>query len=216
MRRSSGSHGRFWEDVNMKDAVATMGDILPDDVGGRDAVHVAVIAVSAGEKLTPGQDVGFSGELTERQEQIARAALATVDPIGIVDPFLKGLVWPGQRFWLYLYPRTITSLRHQWTHPAFAEGEATASYSPPSQQVSAEQWMRDFADRVDLGYSTVLEAGHEAIRTGDYFVQQDRELARNAMYEPNVREAYWRNFEIITGVKPDKDAREHTVFSCSC
>ena len=83
----------------------------PDDDARRDAVHVAVAPVVADQLLPPGAHVGLTDE---------GAASAAVRPIGVVDPFLKEPVRPGQRFWLCLYPNTVTSLRHVWTHPAFA------------------------------------------------------------------------------------------------
>jgi hypothetical protein len=206
----------------MKDAVATMGDILPDDVSGRDAVHVAVVSAEAGDKLTPGQDVGFSGELSERGEQIAKAALLTVDPIGIVDPFLKGLVWPKQRFWLYLYPRTITSLRHQWTHPAFSDDPGSA-YSPPSQKLASEQWLRSFIDRSDCpDYDTVIAAAtgnHAKNDEGDNYTysRNDGEYlffgGRDAHGE--IPDEFWDHIEIVTGQKIERGQRA-TYFSCSC
>jgi hypothetical protein len=84
----------------------------------RDAIHVAVAAVTAAVRLVAGQHVGL----------VQEANLELVGPcdrnIGIVDPFLPGAVEPGQRFWLVLYPGTITGLRHVWTHPVFQAAAA--------------------------------------------------------------------------------------------
>jgi hypothetical protein len=83
---------------------------LPGDDARRDAVHIAVAPVVAAARLLPGQHVGFLED--------GRAG-ASEKPIGVVDPYLSEAVLPGQRFWLFLYPGTVTSLRHVWTHPAF-------------------------------------------------------------------------------------------------
>jgi hypothetical protein len=95
-----------------------LGQLIEDGDLRRDAVHVAVAPVTAAERLMPGQAVGMASE----------DSLELVSPceqnIGIVDPFLKKAVEPGQRFWLFLYPGTITGLRHVWTHPVFAKGAA--------------------------------------------------------------------------------------------
>ena len=76
---------------------------------GRDAVHVAIAPTTAPCELRPGQHVGPDG----------RPEGPGVTPVGIVDPFLREVVRPGERFWLFLYPNTVTTLRHEWAHPAF-------------------------------------------------------------------------------------------------
>lgn len=96
-----------------------LGQLIDDGERRRDAIHIAVAPVTAAVRLKPGQHVGL----------IHEADLDRVGPtessIGIVDPFLVEDVEPGQRFWLFLYPGTITALRHIWTHPAFTRA-ATA------------------------------------------------------------------------------------------
>ena len=76
----------------------------------RDAIHVAIVPAVAGYLLFPGQRVG---RLPDGEFGI------TPEPIGIVDPFREDVVSAGESFWLCLYPGSITSLRHVWTHPAF-------------------------------------------------------------------------------------------------
>src|SRR4051812_40308454 len=90
------------------DALATLGTIITE--GGRDAIHLGVEPVVALETLVAGQHIGLVGE----------GASSKCDKfLGIVDPFLAAPVQPGQMFWLIVYPRQITSLRHVWTHLDF-------------------------------------------------------------------------------------------------
>jgi hypothetical protein len=95
-----------------------LGQLIDNGERRRDAIHIAVAPVTAAERLAPGQHVGL----------IEPGNLELVGPsgtsIGVVDPFLTNDVEPGQRFWLLLYPGTITGLRHVWSHPAFTAAAA--------------------------------------------------------------------------------------------
>lgn len=94
------------------DALETLGNII--EGGGRDAIHLAVEPIVAAEKLYPGQDIGIVD---------GKATTKTDKKLGIVDPFIKGFVPEGAMFWLVVYPRRITSLRHIWTHPEFDDAD---------------------------------------------------------------------------------------------
>lgn len=202
----------------MSDATATMGSVLPATATGRDAVHVAVIAAIAGEVLYVGQDVGITPDIDGTP--IARSG----NPIGIVDPFLKGRVQSGDRFWLFLYPRTITSLRHVWTHPAFADAPAGTAYNRPAEKIASEQWLRDFAKSHDCpryediiaGVAGTYVAGQGYERDGEncsldseyfFFVGTDA-------HDP-IPPEFWDHIEVVTGqkIEPNRRAR---AFSCSC
>lgn len=164
----------------------------------RDAIHVAVAPVVASKVLWPGTHIGFVVEGdTQRVGVVAT-------PIGIVDPFLKHRVSSEERFWMFLYPRTITSLRHGWTHPAFLPEIESAGSDPISKA-----WLRQYADRYDVSYAEMIEATRNYLKTGQYF-------SRGPTFEgENVPDEFWTHYERATGATvPDEDRR--TFFSCSC
>ena len=203
-----------------KDAVATMGDVLPADAGGRDAVHVAVFSATAVTTMYPGEHVGI---LREGNPDVMVTA-KTKDHVGIVDPFLKTEVDPGQRFWVYLYPRTITSLSHKWGHPAFSDAVTSSTYVPPSQQVESEQWLRVFCDANGPGYDAVMSV----IKTGRYGdkmkgskdepyfhgrIDGEYMYFSGADAHGELTPEFWQHVENVLGEKVDE---KPSYFSCSC
>lgn len=123
------------------DALETLGTII-DETQKRDAIHLAVIPVQAGEILYQGQDIGIAED--------GKAYLNNgIDfkQIGIVDPFLKDPlgIQVGQWFWLIIYPRKITSLRHVWSHPDVPDSEEVSSIKAPSRDKEAsKQFIRNY------------------------------------------------------------------------
>ena len=87
-----------------------LGEIITQSVARKDAVHVAVAPVVAGEELSPGEHIGLRDD--------GAATSDASECIGIVDPFLSHGPRRGQKFWMFLYPKTVQNLRHDWDHPA--------------------------------------------------------------------------------------------------
>jgi hypothetical protein len=170
----------------------------------RDAVHVAVIPVVAGAHLQPGQRVRL---VDGRALPVPTGATG----VGVVDPFLTfDNVRHGERFWLLLYPGTITSLRHEWAHPAFprvSDGEG---------KDSAERWLKTFAAENDIGFRTLvdacLEGGYHSLGHNETASQQMSESLSN----PLVAELLWRHMEVYTGQRFAPDHRDGTYFGCAC
>lgn len=184
------------------------GHLITDDCQDRDAVHVAVVPVEANSILYPAQHVGLAQGRTD-------LVGSCNNPIGVVDPFLKDRVHRSERFWLFLYPGTITSLRHAWTHPAF-EGEGIAS-----PQATAMAWLEQFCrdhnpgpgcdweDTIHVGQ--LIAIGQEAIdRDGPMYCGNSQTMA-NALHEH--RKKFWENLSIVTG-SPQLD--DLPGFKCAC
>jgi len=183
-----------------RDALATLGTII-DEFEKRDAIHLAVEPAIAAHSLRPGEHVGF----VEGGVGICDA------PVGIVDPFLKSEVRKGERFWLVVYPRTITSLRHVWTHPAFEE-EATKQ-----QKKDSEAWLREFCRSADCpGYDVVMEViakgnigdGYDHCYLDDEYIHFGGRDAHG-----DIPSEFWDHVEVVTGKKMTQRPK---YFSCSC
>lgn len=190
------------------DALETLGTYPIPDNSGRDAIHLAVEPVVAGQRLRPG-------EMVKIEEGFA--VPAGNDATGIVDPFLDGLVQSGQRFWFVVLPRTITSLRHVWSHPAFPEeasyhADADEHYvAPVLDKVTSEIWLRDFVSKSDCpSYEDVLAAavGDGTRQWDDEYLHFDGQDAHG-----EIPPEFWDHVEAVTGKKITKRA---TYFSCSC
>lgn len=175
-------------------ALETLGQKIKGNEG-RDAIHLAVIPVQATMQLEPGYDTGVAGNQQ--------------DPIGIVDPFLKTSVFPGEYFWLVLYPRTITSLRHEWTHPAIADRpSSTAADTLKTQTLSnSKRYIIETARQLGLNYQGLLEATANWVQSGEYYFSGD-----NEMY---LEDEFWDHYEQVTGTKVVSHRKE-SFFTCAC
>jgi hypothetical protein len=174
------------------DALETLGSII-DENEKRDAIHLAVCPVVAQEELVPGQHVGPDG--------------TTKNPVGIVDPFLETSVNPGERFWLVIYPRKISSLRHVWSHPNFPDEIAESSKEWLDLVASSKEWMKNFCEYdVRQPITTVLQAAEEFINHGE-----ETCFDRDCDYDDD----FWYHYEIITGKKID-ESNKVKFFTCSC
>ena len=101
-------------DDMMNDVQHMIGKLVPDGVVDRDAVHVAVIPVTAPYLMLPGQRACADG---------SHPTIGGPPSVGIVDPFLRDCVQAGQRYWLFLLPNTVTGMVHRWSHPMFDGNE---------------------------------------------------------------------------------------------
>ena len=152
----------------------------------RDAVHIAIVPVVCPiASLAPGEEVDKNGDPEGKPL------------VGVVDPFLHH-VSAGERFWLLLYPGTITSLRHEWTHPAF-DGED-------------ESWLKGFAEQCGVSYGILMEAATDNSEDNDKCLFVGSNTAFHDV-DKNEWAEFWGRFEKVTGKKA---GAEWGFFSCSC
>lgn len=155
----------------------------------RDAIHIAVVPVVAAVSMQPGTRCGID-PTGKAAPCIAEAAY-----VGVVDPYLRGAVPTGASFWLFLEPGSITSLRHDWTHPAF-----------PSAQPAGDA--KAYLEDVARTYGTDMETMLSAIKEGHYCLSDDIDEHRA------LDAAFWACYTAYTGRAKPSDAADY--FRCAC
>ncbi len=191
------------------DALATLGTLIgPNEK--RDAIHLAVIPAIAGQSLAVGADVyikdgkAWHFQWDKEPEEF----------IGIVDPFLKGeIIEPGSYFWLIIYPRKITSLRHVWEHPAFPNADAPPIPTPRQERslLNAMNRIECVAVNAGLTYEELMAEIDDAIR------YENNYISAKFSYEPDsgqLSAAFWADWSLVTGRSIPSKRPEY--FSCSC
>ncbi len=191
---------------SMKDATATIGTLLTENME-RDAIHVAVIQAKSSRWLSPGEPVTL--------EDGYAYPCKRGEGIGIVDPFLTQKVKREERCWILLYPRTITSLRHVWTHPDIPEEE---NWKTTEKKEASEKWMRDFCDRTDCpDYEDLLEILKGEARNwtgyGASSIEEWGFVIRGGYAHGEIPPEFWDHAEVLTG---KKFSIRPEYFTCSC
>lgn len=186
------------------DADVNLG-FKPSDNASRDAIHIAVIPMIAGERLLVASRVSvFDGEcFIYRGDREA---------VGIVDPYRRTAVNKGDRFWLCLFPKTVTSLRHHWEHPEFPADEPEPQKPQVSELEESERWLREYAkamnpeDSPNNAYTRLiygLESGELFAHGSDLHGLADVTDAEELKYHA----------EKVLGIKIDFG---NFTFRCSC
>ncbi len=168
----------------------TIGTLL-EGLQERDAIHIAIAPVIAGHNLLyPGNRIGF---IKDDNRTVGATASKK---IGIVDPFLIEPLKTGEQFWMFLFPNTITSLKHNWTHPDFSLNA--------DKKESSKQWITNWAAGYGMDYDYAMKCGDNE----DFFLGE--------VYNDQIPSEFWIHYEILTGRKVSENTRNRTYFHCAC
>lgn len=125
--------------INKKNFLATK----PTELGMKDAIHVAIVSVRAGESMAPGQHFTMQdGEAVPANPK---------DSVGVVSPFLRSNVMRGDAFWGLLKMDEIESVKHVWDHPQF-------SFEVPKTEPSRNKYIESYSEEFGVTYEELMEA----------------------------------------------------------
>lgn len=165
----------------------------------RDAIHIAVVPLVAGEKLNPGESF--------KNRNGAAMAIHCRYRDGVVDPFLQAPLEKGDRFWAFLNPGSITSLRHSWTHPSFDDKKELWECEEDHYA-----WLVKFAKKHGFNLDELLSIGDEEnpftgglTKWGDF--DDDFYEEKSLLFE---------HLEAYLNKRISEEIKDNVYFSCTC
>lgn len=197
-----------------KEATQNMIGTILNGQHERDAIHIAVMPVIAGEdKLRPGEGIAI---IYGTPNTVRRRPLYYGGSHGIVDPFLDDMeaLNKGDQFWMFLMPNTITNLRHSWICPNID--------NRPGMSNEHEQWLRGFADQWNFDYDELITTASAPPPTevdddmiGHSIVARGIDL-HSAKDLGEDHDLFWHHLQILTGMTFDDRHRKKFIWSCTC
>lgn len=176
----------------MSDVV--LGNII-NGTAFKDAIHVAVYPVVAGEKLSPGERISLNSE---------KNAVKSGKTLGIVDPYLRKDVLPGQKFYMCLLPNTVKGMRHEWSHPAFIDDNTDI-------RQESVAWIQNFAGRCGSSYEGLMYIAEELLDGGEACFGSDEGPEEFRYNQPE----FWFHYRVVTGT-PIPENMDNFSFRCAC
>lgn len=169
----------------------------------RDAIHIAVIPLVADNSFSAGMQVLLSKDGKASSEE------GTV--IGIVDPFLNVEISRGDRFWVFLYPNTVTGMKHHWSHPVIDK-----HFHPKEEDVKNEidkicNQINDYNYYDSWTVDKVLFLADKYWQHGDFYCGD---------YDDGNFNMYYQQFRPLLKLLgynlPSADEDGSTYFRCAC
>jgi hypothetical protein len=180
------------------DTLNLIGSKELDATTQRDAIHIAVAPLVAGQYLWHGKV-----RISELDGRAYRAEDDDLTAVGVVDPFITDAVAEGDRFFVFLFPNTITDIKHTWTHPAFMP-RVEEDEEDPIRQIAKEE-LTAIAKDCGMSYNEMIRAVERYIDTGNCVETEGSGFRDNIDDE----EKFWRLILLLTGRRGDGE-----LFAC--
>ena len=140
--------------------------------------------------------------------------------IAIVDPFLAQNVKTGQYCWAVLYPRTVTSLRHHYTHPDVPELADVTAAMDEGRKAASRRWIDQYAAQFTRSYFDEEDEqtidGELLIASATSYLHSGHHLCCGGMFEgEGTSDEFWDHYEVVTG-KAVPERKRGNFFACSC